>query len=425
MRLPAVTGRRVKRRTVVAAGLTMPFVARGSGTARVVIVGGGFGGAAAARALRSLMPGAEVTLVEANETFTACPFSNLVVVGARSIESQQFGYGRLVASGVRVIHAEATHVDPVARRVSLSNGSALAYDRLILSPGIDIVWGTPEGYDEATSTRMPHAWKAGTQTSLLRRQLDAMPDGGTVAMSVPAAPYRCPPAPYERASLIAWYLKSTKPRSTILVLDSKDSFSQQKLFQSSWARLYPDHLKWVPLSDDGAVVRVDPATLTLHTDFDAHTADVVNVIPPQKAGRIAAVAGVTDRSGWCPVDPSTFESRLVPGIHVIGDAATTGALPKSASAANAEAKVCAHALARLLDGGTPAVEPQLVSSCYALLARDRAIAVAGIYRPVDGVVTEIPGSGSTSALDAADDVRLQEAKNADAWFDTITHDTFG
>ena len=409
------------RRSVVAGGLAVPFAARAAGSPRVVVIGGGFGGASAARALRRYSPGVEVTLVEANATFTACPFSNEVIAGMRDIAAQRFGYK---SAGVKIVHAEATGVDATARRVTLNNGSVLPYDRLILSPGIDIAWDKLPGYDEAASLKMPHAWKAGAQTLLLRQQLEAMKDGGTVVMSVPANPYRCPPGPYERASLIAWYLKTHKPRSKLLVLDAKDAFSKQKLFQAGWAKLYPDILKWVSASDGGTVTRIDPATLTFVTDFGSHKADVANVILPQKAGRIAAVAGVADKTGWCPIDPVTFESRLVPGVHVIGDAAIAGAMPKSAFAANAQAKVCALAIARLLDGGTPD-EPRLINTCYSLVGPRYGISVAGIYRPVKGVLTDIPDAGGTSPLDAPDSFRAQEAANAATWFRTITHEAFG
>ncbi len=402
----------------------MPFVAQGQGKARVAIVGGGFGGASAARALRQYAPSVDVVLIEANETFTACPFSNLAIVGVRPIEAQQFGYRALAADGIRVIHATATDIDATGKRVALSNGASVPYDRLILSPGIDIDWHALPGYDEAASTRMPHAWKAGAQTVLLRDRLAAMPDGGTVVMSVPPNPYRCPPGPYERASLIAWYLRGAKPRSKLLVLDSKDSFSKQKLFQAGWARLYPGILEWVSQSNGGTVTGVDPAASVFKTDFGDHKADVANVIPPQRAGKIAAIAGVADKTGWCPIDPVSFESRLVPGIHVIGDAAIAGAMPKSAFAANAQAKACAAAVARLLDGGTPD-EPILINTCYSLLAQGYGISVAGVYRPVGGVLAEVPGSGGTSPLEEADDFRYREAQNADAWFKTIAHEAFG
>ncbi|GAC1342497.1 MAG: NAD(P)/FAD-dependent oxidoreductase [Acetobacteraceae bacterium] len=416
----------LNRRHVLAAALVLPFTtgARAQGAARVVVVGGGFGGATAARFIRHYDPRIAVTLVEANPDYTACPYSNEVIAGWRDLSAQRFTYTGLAATGVTVVHATATAVDPAAKRVTLADGTALGYDRLILSPGIDIAWGALPGYDEAASKRMPHAWKAGAQTDLLRRQLQAMPDGGTVVISAPANPYRCPPGPYERASLIAHYLRTNKPRSKLLLLDAKDAFSKQKLFESAWATLYPGLLERVSQSDGGAVTTVDPATLTFKTDFDDHKADVANVIPPQRAGRIAAVAGVADRTGWCPIDPVSFESRLVPGVHVIGDAAIAGAMPKSAFAANAQAKVCAQAVVTLLGGGTPA-EPVLMNTCYSMLAPGDAISVAGVYSPKNGVLTDIDGAGGTSPLDAPPEFRAREASFADAWFQTITAETFG
>src|SRR5262245_13985989 len=304
------------RRTVLrttAALLALPHIARAQSAPRVIVIGGGFGGATAARFLRRADPRIEVTLVEPTATFIACPFSNEVIAGLRDIEAQRFTYRGLAAEGVRIIQASATRIDPDQRGVAFGD-TLLRYDRLILSPGIDIVWGALPGYDEVAADHMPHAWKAGEQTLLLRRQLEAMEDGGVVVMSAPANPFRCPPGPYERASLIAYYLKTRKPRSKLLLLDAKDAFSKQKLFQDAWQRLYPGLLEWVSLSNGGKVTRVDPATNTFETDFGSHQAAVANVIPPQRASTIAAAAGVADRTGWCPIDPITFESKLQPGI---------------------------------------------------------------------------------------------------------------
>jgi sulfide dehydrogenase [flavocytochrome c] flavoprotein subunit len=414
----------MKRRALLATALATPFIARAQAAPRIVVIGGGFGGATAARFLRRGNPPADIVLIEPNPTFTACPFSNEVIAGLRDIAAQRFDYRAVAAAGVRVVPQAATAVDATSRSVTLADGSTLHYDRLVLSPGIDIAWGALPGYDEAAADRMPHAWKAGEQTLLLKRQLEAMPDGGVVVISAPANPYRCPPGPYERASLIAYYLKTHKPRSKLVLLDAKDAFSKQKLFQAAWTKLYPGLLEWVSLSDGGKVTRVDPATNSFETDFDTHKADVGNVIPPQRAGHIAALAGVADRTGWCPIDPVTFESKLQPGIHVIGDAAIGGAMPKSAFAANAQAKVCADAILALLAGATPE-EPRLINTCYSLAAPGYGFSVAGVYRPANGLLTDIEGAGGTSPLNAPDPVRAQEANYADAWFNTITHETFG
>src|SRR5271165_6441391 len=304
--------------TASAALLTGPALAQGR--ARVAVLGGGFAGASCARELQRADPRFAVTLVEENPIYTACPFSNTVIAGLRDIAAQRFGYDALRAEGVAVIQDRASSVDPQKRLVSLSGGSALGYDRLVLAPGIDIRWGALPGYDQAAAEVMPHAWIAGEQTLLLRRQLEAMADGGTVVISAPANPFRCPPGPYERASLIAYYLKTKKPRSKLIVLDTKDSFSKQRLFQAAWQQLYRGVLEWVSLSNGGKVTSVDPATRTLVTDFASYKADVANVIPPQRAGHLAEIASVADQTGWCPIDPVTFESRLQADIHVIGDA---------------------------------------------------------------------------------------------------------
>ena len=420
------TRRRFLRQALMAAGgVTVgPARVRAQSTARVVVVGGGFAGASCARALRQADPKLAVTLIEASPTFTACPFSNAVIGGLRELAAQQFTYERVAAGGITVVQATATAVDPSTRAVTLGDGKQVPYDRLVLAPGIDIRWGALPGYDEAAAAQLPHAWRAGEQTLLLRRQLESMDDGGLVIMSAPANPFRCPPGPYERASLIAHYLKTRKPRSKLILLDAKDTFSKQRLFQAAWAELYPGLLEWVPLSKGGAVTSVDAATRTLVTDFGRHQAKVANVIPPQKAGRIAEAAGVADRSGWCPIDPVTFESKLSPGIHVIGDAAIAGAMPKSAFAANSQAKTCAAAVVRLLTGAAPTA-PKLINTCYSLVAPDYGISVAGVYQPANGQLADVPGAGGVSPADAPRATRAAEAVLAEAWFRTITGEVFG
>ncbi|MBR0645490.1 NAD(P)/FAD-dependent oxidoreductase [Plastoroseomonas hellenica] len=407
-------------RRALAALLATPALAQAAPA--VVVIGGGFGGASCARALRR--NGLAVTLIEPNATYTACPFSNAVIAGLRPMERQRFGYDALRAQGIAVVHQAATGVDAAARRVTLTDGSVLAYDRLVLAPGITLRFDALPGYDEAAASVLPHAWQAGAQTELLRSQLDAMEDGGTVIMAIPANPYRCPPGPYERASLIAHFLKTRKPRSKLLVLDAKDVFSKQRLFEAAWASLYPGLLEYVPLSAGGRVTGVDLAARAVVTEFGNHAGAVVNVIPPQRAGEIARIAGAADRSGWCPIDPGSFESRLLPGVHVIGDAAIAGAMPKSAFAANAQARVCADAITALLRGA-PVPEPRLLNTCYSLVAPGYGISVAGVYRPAEGVLADIPGAGGTSPLDAPASVREAEAGYAEDWFETICTDAFG
>ncbi|MDB5405147.1 MAG: cytochrome [Rhodospirillales bacterium] len=420
-------GRRafLKTAAVGAAAALLPRPALAQATSgRVVVIGGGFAGTTAARTLKRLDPRLAVTLVEANAQFTACPFSNEVIVGLRDLGDQQFGYDKVARDGVELRLASATGIDPQGRSVTLADGGRLSYDRLILAPGVDFRWDGLPGYTEATIERMPHAWKAGEQTLLLRRQLAAMSDGGLVVISAPANPYRCPPGPYERASLIAHYLKTTKPKSKIIILDAKDAFSKQRLFQNAWAALYPGLVEWVSLSSGGKVTSVDPGMMTLTTDFATHKAAVANVIPPQKAARIADLAGVSDRTGWCPIDPVTFASPLQPNIHVLGDAAIAGAMPKSAFAANAQAKACAAAVATLLVGGRPA-EPRLINTCYSLVAPDYGITIAGVYHPVNGQLVDVEGAGGVSPLDAPASIRAQEASFANGWFNTLTAETFG
>jgi sulfide dehydrogenase [flavocytochrome c] flavoprotein chain len=402
--------------------LPLPAIAQGA-AGRVVVVGGGFAGTTCARFLKRIDPRINVTLVEANRTFIACPFSNGVIAGLRELTAQEFGYGKVAGDQITLTFASATGVDAGSRVVTLSDGGHLPYDRLVLAPGIDIRWDALPGYNEAAAQRMPHAWKAGEQTLLLRRQLESMADGGIVVMSAPANPFRCPPGPYERASLIAYYLKTKKPRSKLIVLDAKDAFSKQRLFQNAWKELYPN-LEWVSLSAGGKVTSVDVGAMTLVTDFGRHKADVANVIPPQKAGQIAEAAGVADRSGWCPIDPVTFESKLAPNVHVLGDATIAGGMPKSAFTANAQAKVCAAALAKLLAGRKPD-EPILINTCYSLVAPDYGISVAGVYKPADGQLKDVEGSGGVSPVDAPSSTRALEATLAEGWFKTITAEVFG
>ena len=413
-------------RGIAAATTTFAFPcpSRAQSAARVVVIGGGFGGAASARALKRLDPKLDVTLVEPNQRFTACPFSNEVIAGLRDIEAQQFSYYKIAADGISVIAQAAVKIDPQARAVGLADGTTLTYDRLVLSPGIDLRYEALPGYNETSALKMPHAWKAGEQTLLLRRQLEAMDDGGVVVLAVPASPSRCPPAPYERASLIAHYLKAKKPRSKILILDAKDTIPQQRLFENAWKELYPGMIERISLSQGGRVVSVEPATNTLVTDFGNYDAQVANVIPPQKAGNIAAIAGAVDNTGWCPIDPATFASKLVPNIHVIGDACIGGGIPKSASAANAEAKACASAVASLLAGKSPDM-PKLDGTCYNTVAPGYAFSLSGTYQPRDDIFAEIEGTGFTSPVDAPRDIRLKEAEIAQAWFHTITAETFG
>jgi sulfide dehydrogenase [flavocytochrome c] flavoprotein subunit len=420
------TRREFLERAAIASGVALRFAPALAQPAagRVVVIGGGFAGATCARFVKRLDPRVVVTLVEANATFTACPFSNEVIAGSRDLRDQEFTYDRIAGGGVELAKQAATAIDVQSRGVTLADGTRIGYDRLVVAPGIELRWDAVHGYSEDAAERMPHAWKAGAQTLLLRRQLEAMEDGGVVVITAPPNPYRCPPGPYERASLIADYLKTKKPRSKVIVLDAKDAFSKQKLFQAAWKELYPGLLEWVSLSSGGQVSLVDAATMTVATDFQTYKAAVANIIPPQKAGHIAELAGVADRTGWCPIDPVTFESKLQPNIHVIGDAAIAGAMPKSAFAANAQAKVCAAAVTGLLAGAMPA-PAKLINTCYSLAAPDYGISVAAVYQPANGQLAEVEGAGGVSPLDAPQTTRAAEAHYADGWFRTITAEVFG
>ena len=399
-----------------------PTFARGTG-GKVVVVGGGFGGATAAKYIKRRNPAIDVTLIEPSKTYYTCPFTNLYFGGLRTFEQQGHNFDELRSIGVKVIHDFASGVDANGKTITLANGDSLSYDRLLLAPGIDFRWNALEGYDEAASQLAPHAWKAGEQSILLKKQLEAMRDGGTFVMVAPANPFRCPPGPYERVSMVAHYLKQNKPKSKILILDSKDAFSKQGLFQAGWNRFYGDLIEWVPMSKDGKVVRVDAGSLTVETEFgETHKADVLNVIPPQKAGAIAEIAGVTNESGWVPIKHQTFESELVPDIYVVGDATVAAPMPKSGFSANAQAKVAAAAIVNSL-AGKPAAEPAFANTCYSLIAPDYGISVAHNYQLKDGKIAE--ASGGVSPADANDDFRKLEAEYGVAWYQAIAMDTWG
>lgn len=402
-------------------GLAAPVLAQAA--PQVVIVGAGFGGATCARVLRRIAPEVKVTLVERDPAFVTCPFSNLVLGGFAGMDSITHSYDGLKAAGVEVVIDEVTGIDATARSVALKGGGTLAWDRLVVSPGIDFKWDALPGYDAAAAEVMPHAWKAGPQTQMLRDQLVAMPDGGTVLIVAPDLPFRCPPGPYERTSLIAAYLKAEKPKSKLIVVDAKDTFAKQKLFQEGWAALYLDIVRWVGFTDNGGVLGVDPSTRTVETAFEAFTGDVVNVIPPQRAAALAVDAGLTGTDEWCDVNAATFESVHVPGVHVLGDATRAGDMPKSGTSASSQARVCAHAIAALLSGGTVAA-PTLVNTCYSFVAPEYGISVSEVFRPdADGIIKTI--SKGLTPEGASAEVHAQEAAYARGWYQSITGEMFG
>ena len=422
---------RISRRTLLQAAAvtavagTAPQRANAAATGRVVVVGGGFGGVTCARILRQIAPGIEVTLVEPNESFVTCPFSNAVIAGLADMASITHSYDGVRNAGVTVVRDSVSAIDADRKSVRLAGGSILPYDRLVLSPGIDIKWKAVEGYDEAASQIVPHAFKAGAQTMLLRRQLEEMPDGGLVVMTIPPNPFRCPPGPYERASLIAWYLKTKKPKSKLILLDAKDTFSKQGLFIEGWKALYGPLIEWVPFGQSGNLLKVDAATKTVTTEFTEVKADVLNVIPPQRAGMIVDSAGLAGSGGWCNVNPVTFESRIVPGIHIVGDAIVAGSMPKSGFSAGSQAKVCAQAIAALQAGDTPSV-PSFINTCYSLVSPDYGISVVDVFRVgSEGAIAAVQGAGGVSPTGAGADFRKQEAEYARGWYASQTKVMFG
>jgi len=392
--------------------------------ARVVIVGGGYGGAIAAKYLKMAEPDVRVTLIERSPSYVSCPLSNEVLSGERDIDSLTFDYRGLTRRGVAVIGDEVSAIDPEQRYVRGTSGGRYNYDKLILSPGISFDYSPIAGMsEEVAATSIPHAWKAGAQTLLLRRQIEAMPNGGAVAIVAPPNPFRCPPGPYERAAQIALYLKHHKPKSKVLIFDAKDRFSKQALFEAGWKTHYGDMIEWVSAAGGGAIEAIDPKSRTLTGLVEDFQADVVNLIPHQRAAQIAITAGLTDDSGWCPVDQQTFESKMHPNIYVIGDAAIAGAMPKSGYAANSQGKVCAAAVAAAINGDTPPA-PSYVNTCYSILAPEHGISVAAVYQLEEGAIVPVPGSGGLSPMDADARERAMEVQFALGWFRNITADMF-
>lgn len=395
------------------------------GSARVVVVGGGFGGATCAKYLRRLDPGVAVTLVEPSSKFITCPFSNLVLGGLRTMDSITQSFDALKKKhGVNVVHDTVTSIDAAGKKVKLKSGKTLAYDRLVVSPGIDFKYDAIQGYSAKAVEVMPHAWNAGPQTVLLQKKLKAMKNGGTFVIVAPPNPFRCPPGPYERASMVAHYFKEQKPKSKILILDAKDNFAKQGLFEAGWQKLYPGMIEWIPGNRGGTVKSVDVKKMILDAEMAKHKADVVNLIPAQTAGKIALTSGLADDKGWCPVDPVSFESKMHAGVHVIGDSSIAGALPKSGFAATSEAKMCAAAIVAMLKGETPAAN-SFSNTCYSFVGPKYGISVAGVYNNTEKGITSIEGSGGVSPKDAPDSFREEEAKYAFGWYESIAADSWG
>ena len=408
----------------LASTLGMPSLVFGA-SKKVVVVGGGFGGATAAKYLRKLDSSIDVTLVEPNPTYYTCPFSNTVLGGIKDMSEIAHGYGAMKNKhGVRVIHAKAKNVNSNSKTVTLDNGRKLDFDRAIVSPGVDLRFDSMKGYSQTDTDKMPHSWKAGPQTALLRRQLENMRNGGTVLICPPGNPFRCPPGPYERTSLIAHYLKTHKPKSKIIILDAKEKFSKQSLFMSGWDLHYGDLIEWRAGTAGGKISRVDPQNMQVETEFGMEKGDVINFIPAQHAGKVARDSGLTNKKGWCPVNQVTFESTLQPGIHVIGDASIAGKMPKSGFSANSQGKVAAAAIVSELAGQEP-IEPSYANTCYSLITPEHGISVAKVYKISDKkTIVGVKGSGGVSPKNEDPIVRRQEAIYTQGWYDAIVQDMF-
>lgn len=386
---------------------------------RVVVIGGGYAGATAAKYLRMWSLGAiEVTVIEANKQFVSCPLSNLVLGGSKSINDLTFGYNALKANhGIKWVQDTVTAIDSTAKRVTMLLGE-LSYDRLVVAPGVDFNYdGLPMLASAEAQSQVPHAWKAGWQTVNLRKQLEVMPDGGVFVMTIPKAPYRCPPGPYERVCQVASYFKAYKPNSKIIVLDANaEIISKKGLFAKVFNETYVGIVDYRP---DSVVKGVDVATKTITTDFDKIKADVLNVIPPQRAGKIAQIANLTESDyPWCDVSFLTYESKLVPNVHVLGDSVAAG-LPKSAHMATNQAKVCANAIVQLMAGKAPDPAPVFANTCYSYVTDKSAMHVANVYRYDDGKKIMVSAEGGGVSMSPSE----KEGEYAVAWAQNIWADT--
>ena len=406
-----------------AALLSAPSLHAGShAKPRVVVVGGGAGGATAARYIAKDSKGAvDVTLVEPTRTYYTCFFSNLYLGGVKEFDDIGHTYGKLAASGINVVHDWAIGVDRDKKMVSLAGGSALPYDKLILSPGIDFVEGAVEGWDLSSQNAMPHAYKAGSQSELLKAQIMAMPQGGTYAMVAPPNPYRCPPGPYERVSMVAHYLSQHNPTAKIIVADPKPKFSKMALFQEGWNTHYAGMIDWIGSEFGGENVAGDPSAMTISIDGESINVDACNVIPAMKAGRIAALAGVTD-GNWAPVNAADMSTKADADVYVLGDASQQGDMPKSGFSANSQAKVCANAVRGALTG-SKIFPAKFANTCWSLINADDGVKVGATYKATDEKIAKVDGFISKTGETA--DIRKQTYLESEDWYTGITSDMFG
>lgn len=415
-----MTSRRTLLKALAGSGFAALRPVRAAGFARVLVVGGGFAGASCARTLKRLQPRLDVCLIERRAHFYTGPFSNAVIAGIEAAASIERSASALQHDGVRVLTDTVVELDPVARRVRTAAGRQLTAEAIVVAPGIaldeDAIEGLPGHADAA-----PSAWTGDADVLALRAQVAAARDGAVIAIAAPPNPYRCPPGPYERASLIAHALRGR--RAKVLVCDAKDDFTKRALFQLEWDRLYPGTIEWLPRMDGGEVVSLDARARTLQlAGGERLRFDVASIIPPQRAGELAHRADLIDASGWCPVRAHDFRSTRHAGIHVIGDAAAAAPMPKSAYAANSQAKLAALAIVRELQGQSPQAD-KLLNTCYSLTTPDRAISVSAVYGNAHGTLSTL--SSGESRLGADDAERRREAAYARAWYANITRDSFG
>ncbi|OAI18446.1 flavocytochrome c sulfide dehydrogenase flavin-binding protein [Methylomonas lenta] len=397
--------------------------------AHVVVVGGGFAGATVAKTLRLLDSAIKVTIIEPKSYYITCPASNWLFADLITQQQLSVSYQALKDNyAVDILTDRVAVIESARRRICLASGQQISYDRLILSPGISFRWDSIAGYDAQVAEIFPHAWQAGPQTQLLQQQMHAMPKGGVILIAAPPDPYRCPPGPYERASMMAYWLKQHNPRGKIIILDPKRSFSKQALFEAGWAKYYGygtanSLIEWHSLADN-PITQLDVASRTVISDFgDRFTADVLNIIPPQLAADIAVQTELTDESGWCPVRPESSQSLFDDFIHVIGDAAHFAPIPKSAFAANSEAKACALAVVALLNDKSIA-SPNWLNTCYSLVSPEHGISVAGVYKlDADKTVSAVVGAGGVSHSSVAG-YRLQEAEYARIAYRSLVNNSF-
>ncbi|WP_072391840.1 NAD(P)/FAD-dependent oxidoreductase [Hyphomicrobium sp. CS1GBMeth3] len=407
--------------------LAHPGSLRAAAAGRVVIIGGGPAGATVAVTLKRAVPGLSVTLIEPHKTYTSCFYSNHVIGGFLSFERISNSYEGLVSLGIDVVHDRADAIDAAKREVRLAQGKSVAYDRLVVAPGIGFKFGTIEGYTEAATELMPHAWTGGQQTRLLRARLEAMEDGGLVVIAAPRNPYKCPPGPYERACLIANYLQREKPKSKVLILDPKMAFSKQAVFEEAFEKYYKGmiELQLTNDLDDMSVARVDPATGEVETrSGETFEASVANIIPDQTAGAIALESGLTE-GDWCPVHPESFRSTLVDDVYVLGDAVIAVDMPKSAFSAASQARgVAANILADLAGKERPPAAYR--NTCWSMLAPDDSVKIGADYAPGDlkgkrGLVAKDPFISQTGE---SAKLRKENYEESLAWFLTLTDNMF-